>query len=187
MLTPAFMNPSHGWVLWRDRKEAACICSTHRGIKDHLASSPQSGRRLECAHPAALACHPCLPCRGCLGEDTLAWAEATAASLPRVPSAALIHIPIPEFLEVWSYYETNGAQGLDGPAVCHSTPWGCEVLMGLTDCLVWCWAHASLGSVLCPAAEENGGLLGAPAVCAGTKNENTACPAIQTGVFDTLK
>jgi hypothetical protein len=54
---------------------------------------------------------------GCVAPDTLGWLQAQAARLPPVPSAAVIHIPIPEFKSLWN---PGGGQtfGVKAEVVC---------------------------------------------------------------------
>ena len=55
---------------------------------------------------------PC--CRGCVANDIVDWVRQQAASLPRVPSLAFVHIPIPQFSEAWSSgAPANGTKGED--------------------------------------------------------------------------
>lgn len=39
---------------------------------------------------------------GCVDAETVAWVREQAARLPRVPSLALVHIPLPQFLAAWN-------------------------------------------------------------------------------------
>jgi len=43
-------------------------------------------------------------------EGTVAWLEEQAAALPRVPSLAFIHIPLPQFLRMWNSQPTRGSK-----------------------------------------------------------------------------
>jgi hypothetical protein len=38
------------------------------------------------------------------------WVLETAARLPRVPSIAFIHIPVPQFMNLWNEQPTNGSK-----------------------------------------------------------------------------
>ncbi|KAL4427687.1 hypothetical protein ABPG75_001776 [Micractinium tetrahymenae] len=58
-------------------------------------------------------CPPLMYGWGCVEEDTLAWVNATAASMPTVPSLAFVHIPIPQFRDVWSDEPTVGSKEED--------------------------------------------------------------------------
>ena len=68
----------------------------------------QAGRSAAWWHPLPRAssspCQHCT-CRGCVPADAVEWVRQQAAALPRVPSLAFIHIPIPQFAEAW----TSGA------------------------------------------------------------------------------
>ena len=46
--------------------------------------------------------------RGCVGSRTLDWVRATAARLPRVPSVAFIHIPVPQLVDAYNHFPTVG-------------------------------------------------------------------------------
>lgn len=41
-------------------------------------------------------------CRGCVERPTIWWMNRTLARLPSVPSLAFVHVPVPEFMEVWT-------------------------------------------------------------------------------------
>lgn len=59
----------------------------------------------------AAAAPPPLPnsaCRGCVGSRTLEWVKSTAAHLPRVPSLAFIHIPVPQLVDAYNHFPTVG-------------------------------------------------------------------------------
>ncbi len=64
--------------------------------------------------PQPLCC-----CRGCVARDTVQWMQRVAAGLPRVPSLAFIHIPVPQFLGVWNEQPTLGskAEGVNCPLI----------------------------------------------------------------------
>lgn len=58
--------------------------------------------------PTVLSSH----CRSCVGGDIVEWVRQQAALLPRVPSLAFVHIPIPQFSEAWSSgAPANGTKG----------------------------------------------------------------------------
>lgn len=44
-------------------------------------------------------------------SGTVDWVAEVAAALPRVPSLAFIHIPLPQFRELWNSQPTRGAKG----------------------------------------------------------------------------
>lgn len=45
-------------------------------------------------------------------SDVVEWVRQQAAALPRVPSLAFIHIPIPQFAAAWSSgAPANGTKG----------------------------------------------------------------------------
>lgn len=50
-------------------------------------------------------------CRGCVDAGTVAWVRQEAERLPRVPSLAFIHIPIPQFTTAWNRGPVNGTRG----------------------------------------------------------------------------
>ena len=54
--------------------------------------------------------HRC--CRGCVAPDMVAWVRQQAARLPRVPSLAFVHIPLPQMAAAWnSGAAVNGSKG----------------------------------------------------------------------------
>lgn len=48
---------------------------------------------------------------GCVDARTVAWVRAQAARLPRVPSLAVVHIPVPQFALAWGGADANGTKG----------------------------------------------------------------------------
>ncbi|KAL4419342.1 hypothetical protein ABPG75_005873 [Micractinium tetrahymenae] len=48
---------------------------------------------------------------GCVPSGTVDWVAERAAALPHVPSLAFIHIPLPQFLELWNSQPTRGSKG----------------------------------------------------------------------------
>lgn len=50
-------------------------------------------------------------CRGCVPSGTVDWVVERASALPRVPSLAFIHIPLPQFRELWNSQPTRGTKG----------------------------------------------------------------------------
>ncbi|KAL4444638.1 hypothetical protein ABPG77_002455 [Micractinium sp. CCAP 211/92] len=46
-------------------------------------------------------CPPLMYGWGCVAEDTLSWVNTTASRMPAAPSIAFVHIPIPQFIDVW--------------------------------------------------------------------------------------
>ena len=115
-------------------------------------------------------------CRGCLGEDTLQWVAEQAAALPRVPSVAFFHIPIPQFLELWNLYPTNGERAAAQSSSVSAPAAAAHVLCSRRQAL---W-RLLVGGKAQPAAP-------ASACSAGTKDEQTACLPIDTGAFDILR
>lgn len=49
--------------------------------------------------------------RGCLPVDTVEWVRQQAARLPRVPSLAFVHIPLPQHMLAWERGPVNGTKG----------------------------------------------------------------------------
>ncbi|KAL4420875.1 hypothetical protein ABPG77_002834 [Micractinium sp. CCAP 211/92] len=48
---------------------------------------------------------------GCVPSGTVDWVVEQASALPRVPSLAFIHIPLPQFRELWNSQPTRGTKG----------------------------------------------------------------------------
>lgn len=44
-------------------------------------------------------------------SGTVDWVLERAAALPRVPSLAFVHIPLPQFRELWNSQPTLGSKG----------------------------------------------------------------------------
>ncbi len=59
-------------------------------------------------HVAVAAATASRLCRGCVGSRTLDWVRSTAAHLPRVPSLAFIHIPVPQLVDLYNHFPTVG-------------------------------------------------------------------------------
>lgn len=49
-------------------------------------------------------------CRGCVERPTLWWMNRTAALLPKVPSLAFVHVPVPEFMHLWNRGSARGSK-----------------------------------------------------------------------------
>lgn len=49
-------------------------------------------------------------CRGCVPPETVAWLTQQSADLPPVPSLAVVHIPMPQFMAAWSGGAANGSR-----------------------------------------------------------------------------
>jgi len=102
---------------------AASSCIVARGAL--VPSMPHSPRQCSVAwlqpslsallHDHCLLPHgllgSCLACRGCVAADTVAWVRQQAAALPRVPSLAFIHIPLPQHFLAWNHGAVNGSKG----------------------------------------------------------------------------
>ncbi|KAL4452418.1 hypothetical protein ABPG75_008080 [Micractinium tetrahymenae] len=48
---------------------------------------------------------------GCVPVDTVEWVRQQAALLPRVPSLAFVHIPLPQHMLAWERGPVNGTKG----------------------------------------------------------------------------
>ena len=51
--------------------------------------------------------------RGCVEMQTLFWLNRTVRALPAVPSLAFVHVPVPEFMEVWNKGLARGSKHED--------------------------------------------------------------------------
>ncbi|CAL8463973.1 g3508 [Coccomyxa elongata] len=47
---------------------------------------------------------------GCVERPTIWWMNGTLVRLPRVPSLAFVHVPVPEFMEVWNRGAARGSK-----------------------------------------------------------------------------
>lgn len=43
-------------------------------------------------------------------EETVEWLRRSATQLPRVPSLAFVHIPLPQFKDAWNRSPANGTK-----------------------------------------------------------------------------
>lgn len=48
--------------------------------------------------------------RGCVEGPTIWWMNRTAQQLPKVPSLAFVHVPVPEFMELWNRGLAKGSK-----------------------------------------------------------------------------
>ena len=89
--------------------------------------------------------------RGCVAPDTVAWVRQQAARLPRVPSLAFVHIPLPQMAAAWnsgaavngSKGELVGCPGADSGFFAAARSVGCEAcgIWAHGPCRGWCrWA-----------------------------------------------
>lgn len=51
--------------------------------------------------------------RGCVELQTIWWLNRTVRALPSVPSLAFVHVPVPEFMEVWNKGLARGSKHED--------------------------------------------------------------------------
>ncbi|KAK9918079.1 hypothetical protein WJX75_001042 [Coccomyxa subellipsoidea] len=47
---------------------------------------------------------------GCVERPTIWWMNRTLAALPKVPSLAFVHVPVPEFMDVWNRGLARGSK-----------------------------------------------------------------------------
>lgn len=75
-------------------------------VLQNKAASSLAHHRRPCPAAAAAAVR-----RGCVSPEVLGWVQRTADALPTVPSLAFIHIPVPQFMQLWNQHHTNGSKG----------------------------------------------------------------------------
>lgn len=75
-----------------------------------------------------------MPCRGCVERPTLWWVNQTLAELPRVPSLAFVHVPVPEFMRVWNAGAARGSKHEDVNCPMHDTGALVACLTALLSC-----------------------------------------------------
>ena len=86
-----------GWCVSVARALAAA-CAAVRGCGLQAANKVCHVQASPAPAQSSRAMPACLPrlCRGCVGDDAVAWVNASLAGMPRVPSLAFVHIPVPQ-------------------------------------------------------------------------------------------
>ena len=89
-----------------------------------------------------------VPCRGCVERPTIQWMNQTLARLPRVPSLAFVHVPVPEFMRLWNAGAARGSKhepvncpmhDTGAPRLCPAAPLSahaaCALLPRMSGCM----------------------------------------------------
>ena len=129
--------------------------------------------------------------RGCVAKNTVEWMRQAAAGLPRVPSLAFIHIPIPQARMACPSLAILAA----APLLQRSRPAALRAGMGCMNRKAQCPEHLSAHCVLSavpalparpPARAQFMGVWNEECTW-GSKEESVNCPLIDTGIFEAFR